>query len=223
MTAMRAGVVERPIVEVLREVPRPRPILDPARERSLTDRQREVLDHLGVLFETGFADLTMATLAKRLNCSLRTLYVLAPSRDELVLMVVDRRLRSIGRAARAAVSDDMSPLETLRSYLHVVTVSLMGTSDAFARDLESVPSVNRLIDDHNDYVFSIACRLLELAVEQGEIPPMDIPALARVMAGLGWGLTRPAIKPLLATSPKEAADSIVDVIIRGLRSSPNAG
>jgi AcrR family transcriptional regulator len=162
----------------------------------------------------------MATLAKRLNCSLRTLYVLAPSRDELVLMVVDRRLRRIGRAARAAVHPDMSPLETLRAYLHAVTVSLMGTSDEFARDLAAVPAVNRLIVDHNEYVFAITRRLLELAVEQGEIPPIDIPAFARVMAGLGWGLTRPEAKSLLASSPKAAADSLVDVIIRGLRSSP---
>lgn len=209
----------RPITEVLREVPRPRPILEPAREFALTERQREVLDHLGVMFEAGFADLTMATLAKRLNCSLRTLYVLAPSRDELVLMVVDRRLRRIGRAARDAVQPEMGPLETLRAYLHAVTVSLMGTSDEFARDLAAVPAVNRLIVDHNEYVFAITRRLLELAVEQGEIAPVDIPAFARVMAGLGWGLTRPEVKPLLASSPKEAADALVDVVIRGLRAA----
>jgi AcrR family transcriptional regulator len=218
MTAAPTDVAVRPLTEVLREVPRPRPIFDPSRERALTERQREVLDHLGVMFETGFADLTMATLAKRLNCSLRTLYVLAPSRDELVLMVVDRRLREIGRAARDAVHTDMTPLETLRAYLHAVTVSLMGSSDEFARDLQAVPAVNRLIVEHNDYVFAITRRLLELAVEQGEITPVDIPALARVMAGLGWALTRPEVKPMLATSPKEAADSLVDVIIRGLRS-----
>jgi AcrR family transcriptional regulator len=108
----------------------------------------------------------------------------------------------------------------LRAYLHAVTVSLMGTSDEFARDLAAVPAVNRLIVDHNEYVFAITRRLLELAVEQGEIPPIDIPAFARVMAGLGWGLTRPEAKSLLASSPKAAADSLVDVIIRGLRSSP---
>ena len=55
------------------------------------------------LFAGGFATLTMAELAARLNCSLRTLYALAPSRDELVLVVVDRNLWRVGRAARDAV------------------------------------------------------------------------------------------------------------------------
>ena len=70
----------------LRAVRRPRPVLGRGRERALTDRQRELLDHMEHLFASGFADLTMAGLAARLNCSLRTLYALAPSRDELVLI-----------------------------------------------------------------------------------------------------------------------------------------
>ena len=43
------------------------------------------------MVDDGFADLTMAELATRLNCSLRTLYELAPSRDvpEVVLDVVE--------------------------------------------------------------------------------------------------------------------------------------
>ncbi len=83
-----------------------------------------------------------------------------------------------------------------------------------------MPAVNRLISDHNNYAFSVARSLLELAHARGDIPRVDIPALARVMAGLGWALTRPAIRPSLTSSPKEAADSIVDVIIRGLQLPP---
>ncbi len=130
--ARRPVLSDRTVIEVLREVSRPRLVLGSTRQRNLTERQREVLDHLDLLFDGGFATLTMATLAKRVNCSLRTLYVLASSRDELVLMVVDRRLHLTGRAARAALSDEMTPLEALRSYLQSVTVSLMGTSDEFA-------------------------------------------------------------------------------------------
>ena len=119
--------------------------------------------------------------------------------------------------------DEISPLKALQSYLQVVTVSLMGSSHEFARDLETIPAVNRLIEDHNAYVFSATRRLLELADAWGEIPSLDLPALAMVMARLGWALTRPEIKRTLASSPKEAADSIVDVMIRGLRLSPGVG
>ena len=46
----------------------------------------------------------MAQLAARVNCSLRTLYALAPRKDALLLMVIDRRLHRIGRAAMAAIA-----------------------------------------------------------------------------------------------------------------------
>ena len=76
----------------VREVKGPRRILSREREASLTQRQREILDELGAVFDDGFVHMTMADLAKQMNCSLRTLYGLAPSRDELVLLVVDRNL-----------------------------------------------------------------------------------------------------------------------------------
>ena len=73
----------------LRAIPAPRPMLTREAHARLTERQRELLHELGRVFADGFADLTMAEVAARLGCSLRTLYGLAPSRDELVLAVAD--------------------------------------------------------------------------------------------------------------------------------------
>ncbi|MFP6563297.1 MAG: TetR family transcriptional regulator, partial [Myxococcota bacterium] len=90
----------------------PKPLLSPETERGLTARQLEVLDELeGIVALGGLADLTMAEIAAELNCSLRTLYGIAPSKEALVLAVVDRRLRRIGRAAIATLEASMSPLE----------------------------------------------------------------------------------------------------------------
>ena len=52
----------------LRAVPAPRPVLDRERETQLTDRQREVLDLLGTVFDDGFVERTMADLAARVGC-----------------------------------------------------------------------------------------------------------------------------------------------------------
>ena len=90
LTTATPGLLDR-----LRDVPAPLPVLDRVREQQLTDRQRDLLDRLVELFDEGFAHLTMADLAARLNCSLRTLYELAPSRDELVLTVIDRNQKII--------------------------------------------------------------------------------------------------------------------------------
>jgi len=200
----------------LRSVPTPAPALSREHEEALTGRQQEILRELGSIFEGGFADLTMAELAGRLNCSLRTLYELAPTRDELVLTVVDRNLRSVGRAARDAIDEEAAPLPALRSYLRAATDAVAAVAEPFATDLAAVPAAQQLQDAHNDYLVAVARTLLDLAVERGDIAEVDTAALARTMAGLGRDLSRPEVMITLATSPKEAADSLVDIMLRGL-------
>jgi len=68
------------------------------------------------MFDGGFAHLTMAEIAARANCSLRTLYSLAPSRDELVL--VSSTATSGGWVARhGGHRPAMAPLDALQAYL----------------------------------------------------------------------------------------------------------
>ncbi len=200
----------------IRAVPRPVPVLSRQRERSLTSRQREILDALSALVDDGFADLTMVGLAATLSCSLRTLYELAPSRDELVLVVVDRNLWRIGRTAAGALHNDMAPLDALRAYLRAATVAVAGTTAAFARDMATVPAAQRLNDAHSNYLVAVARCLLDLAVARGEMANVDTGAVARVIAGLGRDLARPEVISTLRSSPKDAADAVVDVILRGL-------
>ena len=141
------------VADRLRAVPAPRPVMTRVTERGLTERQRDLLDQLGDLFDGGFAHLTMADIAAHLNCSLRTLYSLAPSRDELVLTVVDRNLWKVGRSAMGAVETDMVPLEAITTYLRTANVAVANTTEAFARDLETVPAAQRLSDDHSAYLW----------------------------------------------------------------------
>ena len=204
----------------LRAVRRPRPVLARERERALTDRQRELLDQMEHVFANGFADLTMAGLAARLNCSLRTLYALAAGRDELVLIVVDRSLWRTGRVARDAIGHDLAPLDAVRAYLEAATVAVSGWTEAFARDLAAVPAARQLAGEHNEYLFAVTRTLLDLGVQRGDIPDVDTAAVARVLAGLGGFFSRPDVIPTLRSSPKEAADGVVDLVLRGLMSLP---
>jgi len=191
-------------------------MLDRDREHQLTVRQREILDELGALFTNGFAHLTMADIASRLNCSLRTLYGLAPSRDELVLTVVDRNLWEIGRNAMGTIDPDMSPLTALRCYLAAATIAVSRTTHELARDLAAMPAARRRNGAHSEYLVAITRGLLELAVEQGEIPDVDTAAVARVVASLGHNFAQPDAIAELRTTPKEAADMMMDIILRGL-------
>ena len=216
MSAEAATLESTELGRRLRAVPAPRPVLDRDREARLTGRQREVLDQLGTLFDDGFADLTMADIAANVGCSLRTLYDLAPRRDELVLTVIDRNLRRIGRRAISAVQPDLDPLAVIRSYLMAANLAVAATTPAFARDQAATPATHRLATAHSDYLVAITRTLLDLAVERGDIAPTDTAAVARVVAGLGAMFALPENLETIDSTPKEAADAMVDVILRGL-------
>jgi len=203
----------------LRNVRSPRPILGRDQLANLTQRQRELLDALGPLFSEGFADMTMADIASRLGCSLRTLYGLAPSRDELVLTVLDTHLWHVGRSAMARLDPNAEPLDALRAYLDAATDAVQGATTAYARDLGSMASAQRRNQEHADYVVAISKTLLDWAVERGDIEPVDTAAVARTLATVGADFIRPEVMATLHSTPKQAADELVDIILRGLTSA----
>jgi AcrR family transcriptional regulator len=195
----------------------PRPLLAPEVERALSERQREILDALEALaVQDGFAELTMAQLAARVNCSLRTLYALAPRKDALLLMVIDRRLHRIGRAAMAAIEPEMDALTALRAYLEAATIAVAPTTEAFARKLATVPGAEELTRAHANFVTAVTERLLARAVAEQQIEPVDTGALALVLGGMGVFFSRPAVLPRLQASPKATSDAILAIVLRGL-------
>lgn len=215
MTAV-VGKGNDSVLTRIARVPRPEPVMSREAFQALSDRQREILDDVGQLFADGFAHLTMADIAAQLNCSLRTLYTVAASREELVLIVVDRNLWSIGRSARRAIVPDMAPLEAIRAYLKAANVAVASITEGFANDTAAIPAARQVHDAHNDYLAAVTRALLNEAVRRGDIARCDTGATARIIAGLGRMFAQPDVIPTLRSSPKKAADDMVDVILAGL-------
>lgn len=220
------------VIDVMRTVTPPAPVMSRQREAELTKRQRELLDELGQAVSThGFIDSTMADLASQLNCSLRTLYLLAESRNELVVTVIDRVLRSHGRAAHSAVAADMSALEAIGAYLHAANNAVNQVTPEFAADMAAIAEGVALNEAHSNYLIDVTKALLDLAEERGEIvpttggtghsggtdpEPVDTAALARMLGGLGRDFARPEVLGRLKQSPARSANAMVDLVLSGL-------
>jgi AcrR family transcriptional regulator len=195
----------------------PKPLLSAEAERQLGARQLELLDELEEkLLGEGLADLTMAEIAALVSCSLRTLYSIAPSKDELLLTVVDRRLRCIGRAAIEALHASMRPLDALRTYLQAANAAVQPEALALSADLAKVAGAGRLFDAHETYLTAVTQSLLDQAVADAEIAPVDTAAVAHVLAGLGRQFAQPEIAEIAQAPPKETADAIAEIILQGL-------
>jgi AcrR family transcriptional regulator len=195
----------------------PKPLLSPEAERQLSARQLEVLDELEqMLLGDGLADFTMAEIAALVGCSLRTLYGIAPSKDELLLTIVDRRLHRIGRAAIEALDPSMSPLDALRTYLQAANEAVQPETVAMSADLARVNGTGRLVSSHEGYLVAVTQSLLDRAVSEGQIAPVDTASVAFVLGRLGGEFARPDVAEIAHAPPKETADAISELILQGL-------
>ena len=80
-------------------------------------RHLEVMDELESMLDQGKSFTTMSDLAKKLKISLRTLYEIAPSKEELIVTTVDRVLKKHGKIAMDAMNAHSSPIKKLESFL----------------------------------------------------------------------------------------------------------
>ncbi len=150
--------------------------------RGLGDRRREeLLDGvMSIIAERGFTAVAVSELARELSCSNSTLYRIAPNKDSLVVLTIGRWGEARLREAETRADEAKTSWERTRNYLRAGAEALMPLSHAFRRDVERFESARvayRLVSDRFvDRVVS----LIEDAVRDGEIRPLN----ARFLAGL---------------------------------------
>lgn len=147
------------------------PRLGPA---SPSRRAEQLLDELEEIFlGEGFHHLSIAELATRLRTSRRTFYELAPSRDELVLVVLDRIFQRMGRQAHDEVAGIADPLDRVEVYLSSALPELRRMSERFSDDLDRQPSAQRLFADHVRYGTAVVGDMVQAAIDSGRAHDFD--------------------------------------------------
>lgn len=193
----------------------PRPLLSRTAEARLGPRHRDVLDQLEQLFmANGFASFTIAELAREVGCSRRTLYELAPSKDQLVLIVLDRRLHRMGRHSLNAI-DPSAPLQSqLRQYIESGLRYEMIAP--LLHDLTDEAPVRRLLDAHYRFVMTVVERLVSLGVEAGEFREVDPTVVATVVTASSLYMNQPEAVEDSGHTVSELLSGMLDLVVGGL-------
>lgn len=195
----------------------PKPLLSKSKENLLSARQKEAILDLEELIKEGYHQLTMSQIANRLKVSLRTLYEIAPKKEDLLLIAVDRLLFKIGAEAQKAINTDDGPLEKLKLFLH--KTNEVNDILVFTEDFDKIQGARALIDSHVNYVVNLTKNMLDEAIKAGEINKIDTSWMSLVLAG---GLTSETHRKYLKKGSKAvAADSakeMIEIVFKGLKS-----
>jgi len=193
----------------------PRPLLSHRAEVALGARHRSVLDGLELLLRDGeLGSLTIGELAARLACSRRTLYELAPSKDQLLLLTLDRLMHRIGRTALTAIDADAPAAVQLRQFA-TASIGYAFRSEAYD-ELVDVPGVRRALDRHYRFAATILERIVSSGIGNGEFRSIDSSVAANVILASALHLALPDVIDDLGLSLEEAVTEMLDLVLAGL-------
>lgn len=195
---------------------RPRPLLSQRAEQRLGPRHREVLDDLEALFlRDGFSGFSVRELASHVGCSRRTLYELAPSKDELVLLVFDRFLHRVGRAAIDAIDPTSSYADQIRDYFGG-GMELQRISEFFSEDLADDPAARRLFDRHYGYVTAVVEQIVRNGIDAGEFRPVTPAVVAGLLTAGAQRFSQPEVMSDEDLTLDVVADELLELILRAI-------
>ena len=185
--------------------------------RNLGKRHVEVMDELERMLDQGESFATMSEVAKALKISLRTLYEIAPSKEELIVATVDRVLKKHGKIAMDTIKDHSSPIKKLESFLAVANQAVGPRFEKFTSSLSNLSSSKPMVDYHEQYITAFIKSLLDDAKSNNEIKDIDTQATAMLLGGLGRYFQAKTLLKDLKQTPEQTSNFFTQVIINGIK------
>lgn len=184
-------------------------------EAALGVRHRSILEGLEKLMRDGdLARLTIGEIATRLECSRRSLYELAPSKDQLILLVLDRVMHRIGEIAIRAIDLEASATVQLRQYA-TASLGYVWRTSAIS-DLSEIEGAERVREIHHRFAGTLFERIVNTGIDRGEFRPVNASVTAAVILAGAVSFGNPELLDELGISLEDAIDDMLNLVLGGL-------
>ncbi len=187
--------------------------------RRFSPRQEEVLDVVEAVFlRVGIRAVRIGELASEASCSRSTLYELAPSKEDLLLLVLDRMMRRIMRRGARAIEQAKDPVDRVRAMTTSGALDLAALGPRFLEAVQHHPPARLLFDRRIAEGRDALASLLEDAVSAGQFRPVNAAVVADAIVAVVLRFTDPEFVRSTKVSSSSALAELVDVLLDGLRS-----
>ena len=184
-------------------------------------RQTEILDVLEALFlENGFRALSVADLTTAAHCSRATLYDLAPTKEELFLLVLERMLTRIHQRGLDDAAELADPVAKIETYLTGDIETLGRVGAGFTADTNGYRPAARIL---LDYAFTRTAALqqfIDEGVDQGVFPGVDSAFAAQIMMAMARQVASPQFQAMTGRPWTESIRACLKMLLYGLVGEP---
>jgi AcrR family transcriptional regulator len=186
-------------------------------------RRKQVLEQLRALFlAEGFADLTIADLAERLSCSRSTLYLVAGSKEQIVVAAVRSYFKVAAANVERRICSERDPVARLALYLDAVATELQPASPAFHADVAAFPPAREVYRQNTGYAAERVRALIDEGVSAGSLRPVDAGFVAAATGEVMTAIQRGAIRAATGLDDAAAYRQLADLLVHGLTAQPRA-
>jgi AcrR family transcriptional regulator len=173
-----------------------------------------------LLKREGITSMSVGDIAKRLFCSRRRLYEIAPTKDGLLLAVARQQFQdslAIGFAAADAQSD---PARSLVAYLDAGLRAAEHLSAAFLSDLQQSDEGRAMFDEYQFARSMGARKILEAGVRCGEFRPLNTDVVSEVLLGAASRLRKADFLRRAGLTIPDAFAQAYELVLEGLLVRP---
>jgi AcrR family transcriptional regulator len=186
--------------------------------RQFSSRQEEVLDVVEAVFQReGIRGVRMSELAREASCSRSTLYELAPRKEDLLLLVVDRMMRRVMRSGIKAIDEATGPVEKIQAMLTSGALDFGVLGPGFVQTVREHPPTRLLFDTRMQECLEMLKRLIEDAIDAGEFRPVSAEVLAEATLAVVLHFSEPPFEPATGIRSGVALAGMIDIVVDGLR------
>lgn len=185
-------------------------------------RESIVAAAIALYFDHGLR-FTMQAVAEAMHMSKKTIYTVYPSKEELLLDMVDSLFSCIHRRKQEVIETDCPIEERVRSVI-IAMPEEYAALDFRQLDVldEKYPTVARRVRQHLEMGWEPTIALLEEGMAQGRIRRVSIPVLRRMITASIESLLAGQATEETGVSYGETLAAMIDIIMNGIRGDANA-
>jgi AcrR family transcriptional regulator len=182
-----------------------------------SDRQKELLAELEKLFfASGFRTITVDDIAAKLKCSKRTLYEIAPSKQELFILVIESWLERIRHLGWQGALQHDDPEQRIMAYLEPGVAETRSTSRQFLADLQSYRPALALLEAHQAQRTNVLMEIVEDGIRRERFKPFHSALVAEIFLAAVNRINEPAMLERTGVEFSQAFEELFRILTTGL-------